>query len=351
MKLEYKPYTLDFKFEAGTSRGSMTKRKIWILNISEGSKNGIGEVAPLFRLSIEDEDDVIDKLDHLATVDIETPETRESAYVIAEKYARECPSVRMGLEMALIDFVNGSQRQWFKGDFTNGRQAIPINGLIWMGSLAEMKAQVDKKLELGFDCIKMKIGAINWEDELKLLAYTRELSKDLILRVDANGAFAVNKAVNKLNELAPFDLHSIEQPILPGQPEAMQLLCSMSKVPIALDEELIDKTDDQEKNDLLNDLKPQYLVLKPSLLGGFAETQKWIRLAEQREIGWWITSALESNIGLNAISQFTSQFSNLGHQGLGTGQLYHNNFHSKAKIDGQLMTYNPNSLDETLFDI
>lgn len=340
LKLEYKDYTLDFKFDAGTSRGILRQHRVVFLKIYQSSKPeiaGYGEVAPLVGLSPEtveevmealpivmeklakhampiDEDDVWHLVDHLASMDL--------------------PSLRFGLESALLDLVNGGQKRLFENDFSEGKRDIPINGLIWMGEESFMKAQIAQKLQAGFKCIKMKVGAIDFDQELRLIAMLREQSESLMIRVDANGAFPVNEVFSRLSELEKYKVHSIEQPIMPGQWEAMQLICKRTPVPIALDEELIGLPEFSQKQELLKMLRPQYIILKPTLLGGFKQTLEWIRLANQMQIGWWLTSALESNIGLNAISQFAGNFSDIGYQGLGTGQLYTNNINSPLTISG-----------------
>lgn len=336
LKLEYKPYRLDFKFDAGTSRGVMRHRDVWFIKVYDDRKKeifGIGEIAPLDRLSLEDVSTVAEAIEQtqLHIADCTTPQSISAALDTAKQV---CPggfrSIRFGLETALLDLVNGGKRIIFKNDFTDGKGDIKINGLIWMGDPASMKDQIKEKVMEGFDCIKIKIGAIDFEEEKSILQFLRTLSEEITLRVDANGAFQNNESLRKLIELSEFNIHSIEQPIIPNQLEAMQLLCKNGAIKIALDEELIAIQSSEEKVELLDLLKPHFLVLKPSLLGGIEETREWIDLAEARGIGWWITSALESNIGLNAISQFTYEFNNSLHQGLGTGKLFYNN------IDGPL---------------
>ncbi len=329
MKLEYNSYTLEFKFDAGTSRGILKKKKVWFIKIKNEieTKSGIGEVAPLWGLSQESEEEVIEILQKLPDQfkHINEPSDINEIYSLAKSLSSGIASVRMGLEMALIDYLNGGFHLWFDNDFSKGTKSIPINGLVWMGDPNFMKSQVKNKLNEGFQCVKMKVGALDFEEELKILEFVRSLAPEIELRVDANGGFKNNEALLKLKKLEPFNLHSIEQPILPGQPEAMQLLCAKSKVPIALDEELIGISDIDEKTEMLKELKPKYIVLKPSLLGGFKQTDEWIRLAESMKIGWWITSSLESNVGLHAISQFVANYDHQGFQGLGTGSLYNNN--------------------------
>lgn len=348
LKLEYKPYTLDFTFDAGTSRGVMKKRDVWFLKVCDDRNPdlcGYGEVAPLHRLSMEDVylvPDVLEQVQDKISA-ITTPLTEKAALNIAKALSPvPFASVRFGLEVALLDLVNGGKKLIFDNAFYQQSEPIRINGLIWMGDIATMKQRAQEKLDQGFKCIKMKIGALDFQQELEVLKLLREVSGELELRVDANGAFANHESLKRLLELAEFDLHSIEQPIIPRQPEAMQLLCKKGAVKIALDEELIGIESIDEKRELLEFLKPQYIVLKPSLVGGFASTREWIATAETLEIGWWITSALESNIGLNAIAQFTAGFDNHEYHGLGTGQLYHNNIDSPLKVENGLISWEGN---------
>ncbi len=347
LKLEYKDYTLDFKFEAGTSRGVLIKHSVFFIKIFD-DKNpevyGIGEAAPLPNLSPERISDVEEAFKTLSKKiqDFNLPAHEEEVfYIVDSLVSRELPSVRMAMETALFDLLNGGKRLIFSNDYYIGNFKIPINGLIWMGDEAFMKKQIEEKLEAGYKCIKMKIGAIDFEKELALLKMLRESSKDLIIRVDANGAFDTMHVFRHLNSLDMYDIHSIEQPIMAGQMEAMQLISKRSPVPIALDEELITVTDPVQKRELLRFINPDYIILKPTLLGGFGSTLEWIKIAEDIGIGWWITSALESNISLNAIAQFVSNFPNLSYQGLGTGQLYHNNIDSPLVIENATLSYHP----------
>jgi O-succinylbenzoate synthase len=246
--------------------------------------------------------------------------------------------------------IQRGMRQWFNSPFLQNKMQIKTNGLVWMGDESFMRDQIHEKVNLGFDCVKLKIGALDFENELQLVAFLRKLSSKIIIRLDANGAFEPLNALDKLNQLSEFNIHSIEQPIQKGQWEAMNELCQSSKIPIALDEELIGIEGDMEKQAVLDQIKPAYIILKPSLLGGFMESNQWINWAEERNIGWWVTSALESNIGLNAISQFVAQYPNLSHQGLGTGALYHDNFASRASLTDLKMTYTETDFDELPFD-
>ena len=337
--------TLDFRFEAGTSRGVLTTREVFWIKVADPRQPelvGWGEAAPLVNLSPDhrpDFEEMLGKtLDSLSEVKFDLEEQ-----AILEQLKRlipfELPSIRFGLETALLDLIMGGKKRLFPNRFFDAHEDISINGLIWMGDREFMLEQIDQKLKEGFDCIKMKIGAIDFDQEIELLKHIRSrFSKDQIsLRVDANGAFAPESALEKLNRLAEWDVHSIEQPIRAGQREAMRTLCDKAPLPIALDEELIGVKD---KEALLDAIQPQHIILKPTLLGGIMETKEWARVATERNIGWWMTSALESNIGLNAISQLASALNTTIPQGLGTGKLYHNNLGSPLEIRAGKIFYN-----------
>lgn len=359
--LRHKQHVLKFKFKAGTSRGALTEKKTWILNVHESHHPevyGLGECGPLKALSIDDHDEYEYFIDRIA-VDLKhepMPAAEEEIYELARRMVpKELPALRFGLESALLDLLNEGQRMVFKNGLVASGDRLPINGLIWMGDEAWMKDQIYEKLATGYTCIKMKIGAIDFDKECALLASIRKqyTADQITLRVDANGAFQTNEALAKLKRLADYDLHSIEQPIMPHQPEAMQMICKHSKVPIALDEELIGVYGAEEKRELLRFIKPAYIVLKPTLVGGLASTREWIGLAEDQGVGWWITSALESNIGLNAITQFTAGYPISMPQGLGTGQLYENNFTSPLSVKAGYIHYDQDikwQLDALMFD-
>jgi o-succinylbenzoate synthase len=335
MKASFKKYTLHFKQASGTSRGVYTTRDSWFIFLNDGTHTGIGECAPLPDLSVDD-------LKKMSTKLLQVCE--EIGYFIqfAEEL-RTWPSIRFGLETALLDLKNGGQQQLFPSAFTRGEQGIPINGLIWMGAPEFMKQQVRAKLDAGFRCIKMKIGALDFETEFSLLKAIREefSPEEITLRVDANCAYSYQTALENLKRLSDLHIHSIEQPIATGRWNEMAELCSKSPVPIGLDEELIGISSRNEMQKLLETIHPAYLILKPSLLGGFAGCEKWIEQADKYGTGWWITSALESNIGLNAIAQWTFQLNAKGEQGLGTGQLFTNNFDSPLEIAGEQLWYRP----------
>jgi len=336
MQAEYKKYILNFKRPSGTSRGVLTTKETWFLKISDEKNTGIGECGILRSLSIDDRPDYEEKLQWVCN-NINLGET------MLWEELKEFPSIQIGVEMAFKSLQSKHPFEIFPSEFTAGKASIPINGLIWMGEKAFMKSQIQEKIAQGFDCIKMKIGAIDFETELELLKYIRSefSSEDIELRVDANGAFAPEEALGKLKKLSEFQLHSIEQPIKQGQWEEMAKLCQETPLPIALDEELIGVFNVTKRQELLQTIKPQFIILKPSLIGGFKGTEQWIELAEKNKIGWWITSALESNVGLNAISQFTYTKNNKMPQGLGTGSLYTNNFESPLQVEKGQIQYNP----------
>ena len=337
MKATYHKYILNFKQPSGTSRGILKTKETWFIILEANGQQGIGECGILRGLSADDRPDYEEKLKW----------TCNNIHLgLEELYSElvEFPSIQFGLEMAFRSLESASSFQLFPSEFTNGTDAISINGLIWMGTEAFMKQQIKEKIEAGFSCIKMKIGAIDFQTEYNLLKSIRkEFSKsDIELRVDANGAFSVDDALDKLNYLSELDLHSIEQPIKQGNWYEMASLCEDTPLPIALDEELIGVFEASEKQKLLQIINPQYIILKPSFIGGFKGSKAWIDLAEERSIGWWITSALESNVGLNAIAQWTYTLQNTMPQGLGTGSLFTNNFDSPLLVKNGKLHFNKN---------
>lgn len=327
--IQITPRLLHFKQPAGTSRGVYNTRKVWYIEISSmenPSIKGIGECAPLPNLSCDD-----------------VPQYEEVLQQVCSRVAREgnipteslrnYPSILFGLETALRHYETGSLALW-DTPFSRGEAGIPINGLIWMGNFEEMYRQIEAKMEAGYRCIKLKIGAIDFDAELTLLKHIRSRFsvKDIELRVDANGAFSPAEAMHKLDALSKLDLHSIEQPIRAGQWEEMARLTARTPLPIALDEELIGHNLPEIKKELLSAIRPQYIILKPSLHGGICGSNEWIAEAEKQNIGWWVTSALESNIGLNAIAQWCATLHNALPQGLGTGQLFTDNIDLPLEI-------------------
>lgn len=330
------PRRLHFKQPAGTSRGSYTTRDVWYLHLTSDKypdRVGIGECAPLPKLSCDDMQGYESVLAHICN------EVTEQGGFSVESL-RDYPSILFGLETALRHLERGCFELW-DTPFSRGEVGIPINGLIWMGDYKKMLEQIEAKMAVGFRCIKLKIGAINFEEELALLRLIRShfSAKEVELRVDANGAFAPADAMEKLKRLAELDLHSIEQPIRAGQWEDMARLTAETPLPIALDEELIGINIPERKQCLLDSVHPQYIILKPSLHGGMAGGNEWIREAEKRNIGWWITSALESNIGLNAIAHWCATFNNPLPQGLGTGALFTNNVDMPLEVRKDSLWY------------
>lgn len=328
---------LHFKKPAGTSRGVYTQRKSWFIHLSSTEspeRIGIGECAPLPNLSCDDVPEYEEVLSNACQRFMETGS-------IDIEGLRNYPSILFGLETALRQYQANSTALW-DTPFSRSEVGIPINGLIWMGSYKEMIEQVEAKIKAGFRCIKLKIGAIDFEEELNILRIIRQhfTAKEIELRVDANGAFSPFDAMDKLKHLAELDLHSIEQPIRAGQWEEMARLTSSTPLPIALDEELIGCNQPEKKVELLTAIQPQYIILKPSLHGGIQGGEEWIKEAEKRQIGWWITSALESNIGLNAIAQWCATFKNPLPQGLGTGALFTDNIDMPLEIRQDCLWYN-----------
>lgn len=335
MKASYHKYLLDFKRPSGTSRGVMTEKETWFIVLEENGKKGIGECGILRGLSADDRKDYEGKL-KWACDNIHLGETALWEALL------EFPSIQFGIEIAFLSLKNENPYLLFPSEFTANLKSIPINGLVWMGEASFMKQQIEEKLEAGFNCIKLKIGAIDFQKELELLQFIRShfSAEQIEIRVDANGAFTSFEALDKLKQLNQFQLHSIEQPIKKGNKKEMSLLCQETPFPIALDEELIGIFSLDEKEKLLQEIKPQYIILKPSFIGGFRGTREWITLADKYKIGWWITSALESNIGLNAIAQWTFLQNSTMPQGLGTGALYTNNIDCPLEVNNGQLWYN-----------
>lgn len=336
MTAEWTKYTLNFKVPSGTSRGVMTTKDSYFLKISKDDRVGIGECGLLKGLSVDDRPDYEDKLDWLIN-------TIQAGGENLHEELKDYPSIVCGLEAAELDFKS-EDHILFPSEFTNGTERQPINGLIWMGDVDFMLRQIKDKIEQGFLVIKLKIGAINFEDEYEIIKKIRSEfgPHEIQIRVDANGAFSPDEALQKLEALDNLRVHSIEQPIKAGQWEELARLCEKAYLPIALDEELIGVHDPEERKKLLDTINPNFLILKPSLLGGFKSCEQWIDFAEERGKGWWVTSALESNIGLNAIAQWNYTLYGVLASGLGTGGLFTNNFQSPLDIVRGTLAYNRN---------
>ena len=344
LKATYKKHILQFKNPSGTSRGVLKTKETWFIILEKDGKTGYGECGVLRGLSIDDRPDYEQKIkwvcDHI-----------NKGCIALYNELIEFPSIQIGLEMAFSSVTATNPFKIFDSPFCNGEEGIAINGLIWMGDKAFMKKQIVEKLDQGFHCIKMKIGAIDFDTELALLKSIRNefSAQEIELRVDANGAFSVSEALEKLKKLSDLDLHSIEQPINVKQWEQMANLCEKSPLDIALDEELIGVFSTDNKRKLITTIKPQYIILKPSFIGGFKGTDTWITLANEYQVGWWITSALESNIGLNAIAQYTYTKNSILPQGLGTGGLYTNNITSPLQVMNGRIQYNNNRTWDTTY--
>ncbi|WP_201978240.1 o-succinylbenzoate synthase [Hymenobacter rubidus] len=347
LQLRFSQRALRFNFPARTSRGALAEHVAYYLQLTDDAipaVAGWGEAAPLAGLSPDYGPDFPDAVAQLCA--------RFNAGALATFAAAEAPAfvgpglpaLTFALETAALDLAHGGRRQLYDNAFSRGEAAIPINGLVWMGDAEFMREQIRQKLAAGYSCLKLKIGGLDFATELALLAEIRAVAgpERLTLRVDANGAFAPAEALGKMAQLAAFHIHSIEQPIAAGQGATLAALCRTSPIPIALDEELINLPDSTQQAALLDEVRPAYIVLKPTLLGGHAATRRWIALAEARGIGWWITSALESNVGLNAVAQLTGEYDVRGFpQGLGTGQLYHNNVAAPLHIGHGALRYDP----------
>ena len=337
MKIDIEERVLHFKQPAGTSRGVYTERKIWLVKMTDRDAVGIGECAPLPKLSCDD-------IPHYAEVLRRFCDEVERSGQLDTEALRDYPSMLFGLETAMLSFAKTQHST----PFSKGEVGIPINGLVWMGTYEEMKERIEQKLAQGFHCIKLKIGAIDFDAELELIKKIRERfsHQEVELRVDANGAFPFDEALYKLELLSQYALHSIEQPIKAGQWANMAELCRESPLSIALDEELIGVNDPDQKRQMLNIIRPRYIILKPSLHGGMMGVREWIDIANDMDIGSWITSALESNIGLNAIAQFCADVygDNIPMpQGLGTGQLFTDNIPMPLEIRGDKLWISKNS--------
>lgn len=345
MKIEIEERVLHFKQPAGTSRGVYTERRIWLVKMTDGERFGVGECAPLPNLSCDDIPNYALMLRHFCDDMVRTGELDTEAM-------RDYPSMLFGLETAWYSLnaqhSSSNSPLLFDSPFARGEEGIPINGLVWMGTFEEMRERIEEKLTQGFRCVKLKIGAIDFDAELALLKKIRERfgPREIELRVDANGAFPFDEALYKLELLSQYALHSIEQPIKAGQWGNMAELCREAPLRIALDEELIGVNDPEQKRQMLNIIRPAYIILKPSLHGGMTGVREWVDIARDMGIGSWITSALESNVGLNAVAQFAADIYGPGihmPQGLGTGQLFTDNIPMPLEIRGDQLWISANS--------
>jgi len=337
IRATYITHPLIFVRPAGTSRGMLEEKPCFFIKLrSSQGETGIGEVSFIPGLSVEKQEDLEIQVHHICKL-ISRGEMDPVQHLPA------LPGVQFALETAILDLETGGEQLLFPSEFTEGKAGIPTNGLIWMGTKPFMISQIREKIKLGFRVLKMKVGSLDFSEELALVKWVRSEfgTADLEIRLDANGAWSPGEARNKLERLSDYWIHSIEQPIAAGQLEAMEQLCADSPIPVALDEELIGISESDKRNELLEQVRPAYIILKPGLLGGLSVAAEWIRLAEKHRAGWWLTSALESNVGLNAIAQWTWQQGISRPQGLGTGALYTNNILSPLEMSGQQLWYRP----------
>ncbi|RLD70548.1 MAG: o-succinylbenzoate synthase [Bacteroidetes bacterium] len=337
VRASYIAHNLSFKRPAGTSRGVLHQKACWYLVLTgEDGVKGLGEVSFIPGLSVEDPHEIEIQIDHVCKL-ISRGELDPTGKL------PNLPGVSFALETAWLDLNRGGTRLLFPSDFTSGLEGIPTNGLIWMGDPRQMKKQIRDKLEVGFRVLKMKVGALELNSELEILRGIRaEYGVDeLEIRLDANGAWSFEQAPGFLQKFAEFGIHSIEQPIAPGQTGEMAELCVSGPIPIALDEELIGISSTQKRASLLDRIKPAYVILKPGLIGGFSLAKEWIDLAKKLDVGWWITSALESSVGLSAIAQWTHCLNVTMPQGLGLGTLYTNNLSSPLEMERDRLWYRP----------
>jgi O-succinylbenzoate synthase len=338
IKADFRKLTLKFRKPAITSRGSYETKDSWYMvlrNLLTGEE-GIGEASPLKDLSVDGGKDITRKMAFLC--DCINNGGREEDYGL-----EGFPSISFALETARLDLEKSGKRKLFDTGFYSGELAIPINGLIWMAPLEDMLKQVSEKIDAGYSCLKFKIGGLDFDEECRMLEKIRKRHSawKLELRTDANGAFTPDDALQKLKDLSRFELHSIEQPVKAGQYDKMEEICLKSKIPVALDEELIGIDVDKQGATLLANLRPSYIILKPTMLGGLESSEKWITQCRKLKIGYWSTSALESNIGLNAIAQWASTLYPEMTQGLGTGQLFENNIPSPLLAEKGFIRYQP----------
>lgn len=336
MLISHSKHLLSFQKPAKTSRGEYLEKPSWLINLGDGVIHGTGEASPLWDLSIDGNADIDTVLSLLPD---EISESDFLSLLESWEPGTNCalPSIRFAFHTAYLDYKSGGTGIWVNNDFTHKKVGIPINGLVWMNTIEAMEEEALTKIKQGFRCIKFKIGALDFDAECRLLERIRSKYSafELEIRLDANGALGEDTALEQLKELHRFSIHSMEQPIRAGL-ESMEKICRESSIDIALDEELIGIAPAQGKS-LITRLKPRYLILKPTLLGGLDICDRWIQIAEAVGCRWWSTSALEGNVGLFAIAQWVSQKPNIPYQGLGTGALFMENFPSNTEIRGEYL--------------
>lgn len=337
MKATYKQHILNFKVPSGTSRGVLKTKETWYIIIEDKGKRGIGECGILRGLSADDRPDYEAQLRY-------TCNNIEKGLEVLYKENEEFPSIQFGLEIAFYSLEASNPFEIITSNFTEGKDSISINGLIWMGDKKYMTQQIKQKIDEGFYCLKLKIGALDFQTELDILKDIRkQFETDKIqIRVDANGAFSPKNALEKLKRLSDFNIHSIEQPIKAGQWDQMASLCELSPISVALDEELIGIFKTEDKKRLIDTIQPEFLIIKPSFVGGIKGAATWMNFVKQNGGYYWVTSALESNVGLNAIAQWTYILNNDMPQGLGTGNLFTNNISSPLIVKNGTLQYDKN---------
>lgn len=337
LEASYTAYPLHFTRPAGTSRGILTEKPCWFVRLrrSDGTV-GTGEVSFIPGLSLEDPEEIEIQLDHICKL-------ISRGFMDPGQSLPALPGIQFALESAMLDLEGGGKHILFPSDFTRGSAGIQTNGLIWMGDPGHMKEQIEQKIQEGFRVLKLKVGALSMEEELEVISWVRNRfnEMDLEIRLDANGAWTPEEALLKMEQFAAFGIHSLEQPVAAGQWDALGRVCREAPVPVALDEELIGLDPEGDGASLLDTVRPRYLILKPGLLGGFRIAERWIRMAGEHGIGWWVTSALESSIGLNAVAQWTFAQELKLPQGLGTGMIYSNNMSSPMQLEGDILWYHP----------
>ena len=343
MRFDIHKHVLNFKIPGGTSRGVLTTKDTYIVRLFKFDRLvGIAEFNRFEGLSTDPLSSYFDTLKKsveqlIGLLDLVADLNDPKIVVLLQEYS-DYPSIQFGLEQLTLGYLsNTSPFHLFDSPFSRGESSISINGLIWMGDINFMKAQIEPLLEKGFKCLKMKIGAINFDEEFRILKSIRDrfTTQELTLRVDANGAFDANSVLSVLDKLAVLGVHSIEQPIKAGQWQEMARVVEESPIPIALDEELIGLKTLESRTNCIHTIQPDYLIFKPALIGGYGAIEQYRGIHNE----FWITSALESNIGLNAIAQYTATLNPTLEQGLGTGSLYTNNFDSPLLVTNGALSY------------
>jgi len=347
MYIQVEKHTLRFIKPAKTSRGEYIEKTAYLLWIVTETFKVCGEASPLSDLSVDGKVDFSNIVQPYENQFL----TFEDLHNLLEDWM-PYPSLRFALYSAILKAKFQANRiaiqqptksqVWIENEFTHGKEGMKINGLVWMNSIDAMYEEAIHKINAGFTCIKLKVGALDFDAECRLIEKIRKQFSPfkVEIRLDANGGFKNGDALFQLEDLKRFNIHSIEQPIQANQPDLMQEICAKSPIHIALDEELIG-IDVNNSLNLMKKIKPKYIILKPTLLGGFDFCDIWIQHAVSQNVGWWSTSALEGNIGLADIAQWVSAYKPTMPQGLGTGSLFVKNFDPHTKVVGETMFFLP----------